>query len=88
MERELLYALVEVVVETYQCETPIHETTQEVINYVLEDDYELNYYQYPDPQNKPSDRGQYTDQNIYIKGWSWNIIDHNRAVIYKKSQRN
>ena len=51
-------------VDSYQCETPIHATTQEDINDLLEDVYEAEYDKHPETNKKPINRGD-TNKPIY-----------------------
>ena len=50
-------------------ETPIRATTQEDINALLVDEYEVNNSRPPEPENKPITRGD-TYRKIYKYVWN------------------
>ena len=58
----------EVKVKSNKHETNTHATTLDDINVLLEDEYKLNNYQKPDPDNKPIYRGN-DDQPVYKCEW-------------------
>ena len=60
------------------CETPIHATTQEGVNYLLVDGYEVDDNILPTPNNKPIPTDD-TDHPVYREIWKWSDIDHRRA---------
>ena len=49
------------------CETPVHATTRQDINALLEDGYEIGDDRLPAPDNKPSATGK-TDRPVYKEG--------------------
>lgn len=55
-------------VKSNKHETNTHATTLDDINVLLEDEYKLNNYQKPDPDNKPIYRGN-NDQPVYKCEW-------------------
>ena len=60
-------------------ETPIHATTQEDINALLSDGYEVDDDRLPAPKNKPIPTGD-NDRPVYKEGWKWSGIDHRREA--------
>ena len=65
----------EVAVESDKCESRMHENTQEGINAIPVDVYEVDDDRYTAHKNKPRARSG-TDQPIYNNGWAWNLIYH------------
>ena len=63
-------------------ETPIHATTQEDVNTLLSDGYEVDDDRLSYPKNKPSNIGK-SDQLVYKEGWKLNGIGHRRAVGFR-----
>ena len=68
----------EVAVESDSHDNPIHATTREDKNALLEDGYEVDDDRLPSPKNKPSATGD-TDQPVYKEVWKWNGTDQRRA---------
>ena len=52
---------------------------REVINYLLDDDYEFDDDRIPSPENKTITTGD-TDQPVYKEIWKCSGIDHRRAA--------
>ena len=63
----------EVEVESNYFETPIHATTWENINDLLEDVYEVDDDIIPPPKNKPR-ATENSDRTVYKYGRKWNGI--------------
>ena len=57
----------EFTIRYYARETPIHESTQEYLNNLLDSGHEVDYDRLPVPENKPSPTGD-TDQPVYKYG--------------------
>ena len=60
------------------CENPIHATTQEGVNYLLVDGYEVGDDIIPTPENKTSPIDD-TDQPVYKEIRKWSGINHRSA---------
>ena len=69
----------EYVIGSNSSETPIHATTQEGINDLLDDGHEVDYDRLLDTNNKPIPTGS-SDQSEYKEGWKWIIIYHRRIA--------
>ena len=69
----------EVVVKYYSLETPMHANTQENINALLADGYEVDDDRLPAPENKHSPIGE-TEQPVYKEGWKWSGTYHRRTT--------
>ena len=77
----------EVVVKYDPCENTIHANTQENINALLADGYEVDDDILPATENTPSNTGG-NNQPIYKQGCKWNVIDQTRDQDVDKMQRN
>ena len=60
-------------------ETPICVTTQQYINYLLEDGYVVDDDRPPSPENKQNSTGD-TERPVYKQIWKCNDIDHRRSA--------